>query len=69
VSSRTLLLAGLCSAIVMASAPGCDEGTTTGTQAKTAEAHSKRNKEMGDFMKNEAKKGGAPAKTEGPPSK
>jgi hypothetical protein len=53
---RTSLLAGLCSVIVMTSAPGCDQGSSaTGSQAKTSEVHTKRNKEMMDYMKNQAK--------------
>ena len=55
-SSKTLLLAGLCSFIVITSASGCGEGSSaTGTQAKSSEAHAKRNREMLDYMKNEAK--------------
>jgi hypothetical protein len=56
VSLKTLLLAGLCSVIVMTSASGCGEGSSaTGTQAASSETHAKRNREMLDYMKNGAK--------------
>jgi hypothetical protein len=42
----------------MTSAPGCGDGAkATGTQAAPSETHSQRNREMQDFMKNQAQKG------------
>jgi hypothetical protein len=56
VSLKTLRLAGLCSVIAMTAASGCGDGSSaSGTQATPSETHAKRNREMLDYMKDQAK--------------